>query len=83
MNETLNLGPQPLLKLMETHSLKPHALVAASTEQITHKMVSRACKGRRLTRHVQNKIVRALNAATSQSYRLPDLFNYGSPEISA
>lgn len=71
-----DLGPQPIVGLMEKHTLKSHDLVAASTEQITHKMVSRACKGRRLSRNVQLKIVRALNAATGQSYTLSDLFTY-------
>ena len=69
-------GPQPITKLMEKHSLKPHDIVAASTEQITHKMVSRACKGRKLSRNVQLKLVRALNAATEQTYTLADLFTY-------
>jgi hypothetical protein len=50
--------------------------VAASTQQITHKMVARACKGRRLTPNVQIKIRNALNAATEGCYALGDLFNY-------
>jgi hypothetical protein len=50
--------------------------VAASTEQITHKMVSRGCKGRRLTRNVQGKLLRAFTAATGNSCTLPDLFTY-------
>ena len=29
-----NFGPQPLAQLMAEHALKPHDLVAASTEQI-------------------------------------------------
>ena len=77
MNDTeRDLGPQPIADLMEKHGLKPHDLVAASTEQITHKMVARACKGRRLTRNVQFKMLRALNAATEQQYALKDLFTY-------
>lgn len=77
MNSTeLNLGEQPITKLMEKHSLASHDLVAASTEQITHKMVSRACKGRKLSRNVQLKLVRALNAAAEQNYTLSDLFTY-------
>jgi hypothetical protein len=39
-------------------------------------MVSRACKGRRLTRRVQLKILAALNAAAEEEYSLSDLFNY-------
>ncbi len=72
----LENGPQPIIKLMEKHTLNPHDLVTASTEQITHKMVSRACKGRRLSRNVQLKLVRALNIATEQNYTLKDLFTY-------
>ena len=71
-----NLGEQPIATIMAAHNLKPHDLVAASTEQITHKMVSRACKGRRLTPNVQSKILNALNSATEQSYSFADLFNY-------
>jgi hypothetical protein len=69
-------GPQPIAAIMEKRKLKPTDLVAASTEQITHKMVSRACKGRKLSRRVQLKIMRALNTATEQEYKLKDLFTY-------
>lgn len=71
-----NLGEQPVAALLVQHGLKPHDLVAASTEQITHKMVARACKGRRLTPNVQRKIVNALNTAAAASYGVDDLFNY-------
>jgi hypothetical protein len=71
-----NLGEQPIARIMAEAGLKPHDLVAASTEQITHKMVSRACKGRRLTPNVQTKILNALMKASGRSYTLQDLFNY-------
>ena len=71
-----DLGEQALARVMAEHDIKAHDLVAASTEQITHKMVARACKGRRLTRHVQDKILNALNRASGQQYALDDLFNY-------
>lgn len=71
-----NHGVQPIATLLTRHCLKSHDLVAVSTEQITHKMVARACKGRRLTNNVQSKLQRALNKATGESYRLGDLFNY-------
>jgi hypothetical protein len=71
-----NLGEQPIARIMAELELKPHDLVAASTEQITHKMVSKACKGRRLTPNVQAKIVTALNNCTKSSYTLADIFNY-------
>ncbi len=71
-----DLGEQPLAKIMLAHGLKTHDLVAASTEQITHKMVARAVKGRRLTPPVQEKILNALNIASKKEYTLKDLFNY-------
>ena len=71
-----NHGPQPLAGLLARHALKTQDLVEASTEQITHKMVARAVKGRRLTNNVQSKLQRALNKLTGENYRLADLFNY-------
>ncbi len=71
-----NLGIQPIVQIMSEHGLKPHDLVAASTEQITHKMVTRARKGRRLTCRAQGKILQAINAASGKRYALSDLFNY-------
>jgi len=71
-----DLGPQPIAQIMRDHGLKPHDLVAASTEMLTHKMVSRACKGRRLTPNVQSKIGRALALATGRAYSMKDLFTY-------
>jgi len=71
-----NLGEQPIAGIMAENEIKSHDLVAASTEHITHKMVSRGCKGRRLTRNVQHKILRALCKHTGASYALSDLFNY-------
>ncbi|NCC51148.1 MAG: hypothetical protein EOM20_08030 [Spartobacteria bacterium] len=72
-----NLGEQPLAGIMSEHGLKPHDLVAASQEHITHKMVSRAVKGRWLTPNTKGKILRALNNAVGQgTFTLPDLFNY-------
>ena len=71
-----DLGPQPLVDIMHEYALKPHDLVAHSTEQITHKMVQRAMKGRRLTPHVRQKIVNALMKATKQQFSVADVFNY-------
>ena len=71
-----NLGEQPLARLMAEQGLKAQSLVAASTEHITFKMVTRACKGRRLTPHVQSKILRALNQAAAKAYARSDLFTY-------
>lgn len=74
--EERNLGPQPLAELMTRLELKPHDLVSASKEQLTHKMVSRGCKGRRLTCRVQVKILNALNTLTKSTYQRADLFTY-------
>lgn len=78
MNDTneRNLGPQPLDRIMTKLELDAHDLVAASTQQITHKMVTRARKGRKLSRRVQFKIVNALNNIAENEYSLRDLFNY-------
>lgn len=71
-----NLGVQPLDGIMSELDLEAHDLVAGSTEQITHKMVTRARKGRKLSRRVQFKIVNALNNIAEKEYSLRDLFNY-------
>ena len=70
------LGKQPIAKIMERHGLKARDLVAGSTEQITHKMISRAANGRRLTPNVQRKILNALNITAKKNYSLKDLFSY-------
>ena len=72
----LNLGEQPIKQIMFDHNLKPHNLVEVSTEQITHRMVARANKGRRLTLHIRIKILNALNKAANKTYTLKNLFNY-------
>ena len=71
-----DLGGQPIAKIMALYGLKANDLVAHSTEQITHKMISRAVGGRRLTPNVQSKILNALNKATGKQHHLKDLFNY-------
>ena len=71
-----NLGEQPIAKLMDELQLKPADLVRASTEHITHKMVSRACKGRWLTPHVRIKVMNALNKASGEAVSEKELFNY-------
>ena len=71
-----DFGEQPIAKIMVEYGLKPNDLVRNSTGQISHKMVARAAKGRRLTPHVQLKILNALNKTTEKNYSLKDLFNY-------
>jgi len=71
-----NLGEQPISRIMAASGLKPHNLVVHSDGQLTHKMVSRAMKGRRLTPHAQSKVRNALNNAAKKDYSLKDLFTY-------
>lgn len=72
----LELGTQPLDRVMEERGLKNHELVAASKDGLTHKQVQKGRKGRRLTRNVQDKIVEALSVSTGEVYKLGQLFNY-------
>jgi len=50
--------------------------VAATPGCLTFKMVTRACKGRRLTRNTQQKVVTAYNRAAGTSLSAADLFTY-------
>ena len=71
-----NMGIQPLQSIIDEKGLTAHDIVAASDEQITHKMVARGRKGRRLSRKVQFKILKALNTAAETEYTLKEAFNY-------
>ena len=71
-----DLGEQPIAKIMAEHGFKPNDLVSNSTEQITHKMVSRGAKGRRLNLKIQYRLLNALNKVSGKQYTLKDLFNY-------
>lgn len=59
-------GVQPLDELMERWGLSNHDLVTASPEQLNHKQVQKARKGRQLTLHSMQKVMRALNIAIWQ-----------------
>lgn len=78
-----NLGVQPLDGIMAEHELGNHDIVAASAEPMTHKAVQRARKGRRLTKHMKQRMVDALNKAVKlqgkeveQAWVVKDLFTY-------
>tara|TARA_R110002074_G_scaffold38996_2_gene105212 strand:+ start:334 stop:588 length:255 start_codon:yes stop_codon:yes gene_type:complete len=73
-----DLGEQPIAELLTRLGLKPADLVDASPDQITHKMVARACKGRRLTPKVQAKVLKACQIAANETFQHGDLFNYDS-----
>lgn len=70
-------GVQPLDGILTQAGLKNSDLVNRSSEQLTHKMVAKGRKGRRLTLNVQLKILKALNAVQNQKvFTVKDLFNY-------
>jgi hypothetical protein len=78
-----NLGVQPLDDIMTGHELGNHDLVVASAEPMTHKAVQRARKGRRLTKHMKQRMADALNRAVmlqgqeiEQVWGVKDLFTY-------
>ena len=75
-DKPLDLGTQPLDQIMLGAAISNHDLVAASSSQLTHKMVARAVKGRELTANTSGKVLRALNAASGASYTERDLFTY-------
>ncbi|MBE7493415.1 MAG: hypothetical protein HS117_00560 [Verrucomicrobiaceae bacterium] len=78
-----NMGVQPLEGILGGLGLGNHDLVTASEEPITHKAVQRARKGRRLTKHMQQRVTAALNRAVSlqgrtveRAWEVSDLFTY-------
>lgn len=78
-----NMGVQPLDGIMTEQALGNHDLVAASKEPMTHKAVQRARKGRRLTKHMQQRMADALNALMKSQgkeierpWGVKDLFTY-------
>ncbi|MEZ5386801.1 MAG: hypothetical protein R3F13_14915 [Prosthecobacter sp.] len=78
-----NMGVQPLDGIMTEQALGNHDLVAASEEPMTHKAVQRARKGRRLTKHMQQRMVVAINRAVDlrgiereRPWEVRDLFTY-------
>ena len=72
----LELGAQPLDRMMEELDLKNHDLVEASKDGLTHKQVNKGRKGRRLSRNIQDKIVAALCAVVDKEFCAGDLFTY-------
>ena len=72
-----NLGAQPLDRIMTDAGMTNHQVVAASSAFLTHKVVNKARKGRRLTRRTQEKVRTAVNLiAGERTYAREDLFNY-------
>lgn len=77
--EGMEAGTQPLDALMMQRRLTNHDLVLAAVGSgLTHKQVAKARRGRRLTMHMQNKIISALNELGGEvsPVRREDCFNY-------
>lgn len=70
-----DLGMQPLDTLLEEMGLSNHELVSFSTDQLTHKQVQKARKGRRVTVNIQRKILVALNLFLSR--KTPEVTDAG------
>ncbi len=74
--EIRDLGIQPVDGILSEAGIDNHAVVAASSEQLTHKQVQRARKGRRLTPNMKGKITRAVISSTGKELAESDLFTY-------
>ncbi|MEM9480340.1 MAG: hypothetical protein AAGA58_11870 [Verrucomicrobiota bacterium] len=79
--ETMDAGLQPIDGLLNQLGIDNHAVVDASNEQLTHKVVAKARKGRKLTRRAQEKVLRAVCSAAKAAgekaeYVMTDLFTY-------
>ena len=75
-DSTLEYGEQPIAQIMRDAGIKANDLVNASKVPMTHKMVARACKGRKLTANTKNIVLHALQLVTGKTYSFTDLFNY-------
>lgn len=66
---TRDHGSQPIDQLITRWHLSNHELVETSIDQLSHKQVQKARKGRQLTLHMMQKITATLNEAVIK--RLP------------
>lgn len=72
----LEAGKQPLDQLMIKENYRNNDLVSLSEEGLTHKQVSKGRKGRKITKKLQLKILKAWNQLNNEDLLLDDLFNY-------
>ncbi len=74
----MNVGVQLLDAIMTEKEIKNTDLVKVSPPGfITHKQIQKGRKGRRLSMHMQDKVLDALNAFVApKSYEFKELFNY-------
>jgi len=86
-SESRDHGVQPLDAVLEQWGLTNAQLVSAASEQLTHKQVQRARKGRQLTLRMMMKLTRILNEVITDAlpeekrkvftpYLHRDLFTY-------
>ncbi len=86
-SENRDHGPQPLDAILQRWDLTNAQLVASASEQLTHKQVQRARKGRQLTLRMMMKLTRLLNEVIAEDlpeekrmaftpYLHRDLFTY-------
>tara|TARA_B110000305_G_C19424087_1_gene632542 strand:- start:311 stop:571 length:261 start_codon:yes stop_codon:yes gene_type:complete len=75
-------GVQPLNEIMEQHKIESKILLATSEVQITFKNIKKAREGRRISKKIQLKILKALNTLLHEKIEKPfdlnQLFNYKS-----
>ncbi|WP_206026251.1 hypothetical protein [Roseimicrobium sp. ORNL1] len=76
-----NLGTQPIDAVIEKHALKNHDVVQMNRGGLTHKIVQKARKGRRLKPNMKVRVTEALNVTLKQrgideKYGVGQLFNY-------
>jgi hypothetical protein len=75
------MGVQPIDAVMTEHGFKNHDVMDMNRGGLTHKHVSKARKGRRLTPKIKVRVTTALNALLKQrgiekQFVPKDLFNY-------
>ena len=70
-------GVQPLDEILTKLGFSNNDLVAASTQQLSHKVAQKGRKGRFLTLNSRQKILNALNKLSpARKFALTELFNY-------
>ncbi|MFC1467466.1 hypothetical protein ACFLQY_02075 [Verrucomicrobiota bacterium] len=75
----MDVGVQPVDAILNELELSNSDLVAISTEHLTHKQLKKARSGRRVSRNIQAKILKAINCVLEEGeepYTLEHLFNY-------
>src|SRR4051812_13170026 len=80
-NPEMIMGVQPIDAIMTQHGLKNHDVMQMNRGGLTHKHVTKARKGRRLTPKIKVRVTQALNAVLKQrgieeEFVPKDLFNY-------